>query len=131
MTAKAHKILFSRFYASANLLLFRMPVIPERKPESIRIPPLKKDAAQKEAKSESVIRKKTKETMSRKTKEETVEVENVNNFELLQNRMFLNSFLRHMDILKFWIGSLGYMLSWLFCNFSIMKNVAIFSYSSY
>ena len=41
----------------------------------------------------AVIRRRNISTVTKRTNEESVEIENANNFELLKNKMFLNTFL--------------------------------------
>jgi len=42
----------------------------------------------------ATIRRRNISTVTRRTNEETVEIENANNFDLLRNKMFLNNFMR-------------------------------------
>ena len=49
----------------------------------------------------AVIRRRNVSSVTKRTNEETVEIENANNFELLKNKMFLNNFLnrsQHEDL---------------------------------
>ena len=41
----------------------------------------------------AIIRRRNISSVTKRTNEETVEIDNANNFELLKNKMFLNNFL--------------------------------------